>query len=86
VGEFIVACYFRNGEDQFTWAFAGIYGPNFDSDRRFLWDEFAGLLIWWNLAWCIGETSTSLIFLVRDPMKSVMDISFIGGTFTWSNN
>jgi hypothetical protein len=37
-------------EDQFTWAFASVYGPNYDCDRRFLWDE---LLNWWNLSWCI---------------------------------
>jgi hypothetical protein len=45
-GEFPIACSFRNVEDQFTWAFAGVYGPNFDCDRRFLWDELLGLLSW----------------------------------------
>ena len=27
VREFFVACSFRNIEDHFTWAFAGVYGP-----------------------------------------------------------
>jgi hypothetical protein len=40
--------------DHFTWAFAGAYGPNSDRDRRFLWDELAGLLSWWNLPLYIG--------------------------------
>jgi hypothetical protein len=35
---------FRNVEDHFTWAFAGVNGPNFDGDRRLLWDELAGML------------------------------------------
>jgi hypothetical protein len=35
---------------------------NSDCDRRYLWEELAGLLSWWNLPWCIGETSTSLDF------------------------
>jgi exonuclease III len=54
VGEFSVACSFRNVEDGFSWAFAGVYGPNLDGDRRLLWEELAGLLSWWNLPWCIG--------------------------------
>jgi len=54
VGEFYVACSFRNVEDQFAWAFVGFYGPNSNRYRRFLWDKLAGLLSWWNLPWCIG--------------------------------
>jgi hypothetical protein len=54
VGEFSVAVSFRNVEDHFAWAFVGVYGPNADGDRRFLWDELAGLLSWWDLPWCIG--------------------------------
>jgi hypothetical protein len=36
------------------WAFAGVYGPNGDFDRRGLWDELAGLMSCWDLPWCIG--------------------------------
>lgn len=35
VGDFIVACFFKNVEDQFPWAFVGVYGPNSDCDRMF---------------------------------------------------
>ena len=31
--EFSLAVTFRNVEDHFTWAFAGVYGPNSDRDR-----------------------------------------------------
>jgi hypothetical protein len=44
-----VACSFKNIEDDFTWAFAGIYKPNFDSLRRSLWEELAGLFSWWDM-------------------------------------
>jgi hypothetical protein len=54
VGEFVVACSFRSVADDFSWAFAGVYGPNFDSLRSSLWDELAGLSSWWELPWCIG--------------------------------
>jgi hypothetical protein len=27
--------------------------PNANGDRRFLWDELAGLLSWWDLPWCM---------------------------------
>jgi hypothetical protein len=46
VGDFSVACSFKNVEDQVSWAFVSAYGPNFDCDRRLLWDELAGLLSW----------------------------------------
>jgi hypothetical protein len=46
VGEFVVACSFRSVADDFSWAFAGVYGPNFDSLRSSLWDELAGLSSW----------------------------------------
>jgi hypothetical protein len=49
VGKFSLALTFRNVEDHFTWAFVGVYGPNYDRDRGLLWDELAGLLSWWNL-------------------------------------
>jgi hypothetical protein len=42
-----------NAKDQFSQAFASIYGPNANCDRRLLWDELASLLSWWNLPWCI---------------------------------
>jgi hypothetical protein len=36
LGHFVVACSFRNVEDAFVWAFAGVYGPNLDNVRRSL--------------------------------------------------
>jgi exonuclease III len=53
-GECVVACSFKNVMDDFKWAFAGVYGPNGDFDRRRLWDELAGFMSGWDLPWCIG--------------------------------
>jgi hypothetical protein len=36
VEEFFVACSFRNVKNGFSWAFAGVYEPNLDGDRRLL--------------------------------------------------
>ena len=52
MGSFIVVCSFRNVEENFVWAFAGVYAPN-DGVRRY-WDELVGLISWWELSWCIG--------------------------------
>jgi len=38
VGEYVVACNFRNCADNFIWALAGVYGPNLDPFRRSLWN------------------------------------------------
>jgi hypothetical protein len=65
VGDYVTTCSFKNVNDGYEWAFVGVYGPNGDLDRHFLWDELAGLMSWWNLPWCIGVISMSLSFLVR---------------------
>jgi exonuclease III len=54
VGEYVAACSFKNVVDNFKWAFAEVYGPNGDFERRRLWEELAGLMSWWNVPWCIG--------------------------------
>ena len=43
MGEYVVGCSFKNLEDGFVWAFAGVYGPNLDRERKRMWDELAGL-------------------------------------------
>jgi hypothetical protein len=30
----VVACVFRSVTEKFDWAFAGVYGPNDDGERR----------------------------------------------------
>ncbi|XP_059429183.1 uncharacterized protein LOC132162996 [Corylus avellana] len=54
VGTYSLAVSFKNVVDLSAWAYAEVYGPNLDRDRRFIWDELAGVLSWWNLPWCIG--------------------------------
>jgi exonuclease III len=49
VGVYTMFVTFKNVVDLSVWAFAGVYGPNFDRDRRLLWDELASVLNWLNL-------------------------------------
>jgi hypothetical protein len=51
---FQFACLFCNIEDSFSWAFTIVYAPNSDCDRKFLWEDLARLISWWNMLWCIG--------------------------------
>jgi hypothetical protein len=53
-GEFVVACSFRNVDNDFVWAFAGVYVPILDNVRSFLYEELAGLISWLDFSWCIG--------------------------------
>ena len=54
VGCFSISYKFKNVADHFIWAFTGVYGPNSDRDRRFLWEELSGLRSWWDVPWCVG--------------------------------
>jgi hypothetical protein len=101
VWECIIAYSFRNVEDGFSWAFGGVYRANSDCDKRYLWEELAGLLSWWNLSWCIRKDFN----VARFPSERLGEAPFcptmwssqilfliraswtlVGGTFTWSNN
>jgi exonuclease III len=53
-GNYSLSCKFRSVFDQFEWIFTGVYGPNLDNERGFLWEELAGLISWWDAPWCIG--------------------------------
>ncbi|KAG6667876.1 hypothetical protein CIPAW_01G131400 [Carya illinoinensis] len=50
IGQYMVACSFKCVSNNFLWTFAGVYGPNLDTDRRLLWEELAGVHIWWELS------------------------------------
>jgi hypothetical protein len=54
VGLFSVSCKFRCVEDQYEWAFSGVYGPQSDRDKRLMWEELSGLVSWWGTPWCVG--------------------------------
>ena len=54
LGLFSISCRFKNINDQFEWAFTGIYGPNLNRKRQFMWEELASFNSWSNLPWCLG--------------------------------
>ncbi|XP_042956371.1 uncharacterized protein LOC122292174 [Carya illinoinensis] len=101
VGNFSIACCFKNTIDGWEWAFADTYGPNLDSERRRLGEELADFIYLWEVSWCIGED-----FNIRFPSEpsgthhhstameefsefvfdlDLMDLPLLGGEFTWSN-
>lgn len=101
IGRYMVACSFKCVSDGFLWAFASVYGPNLDVDRRLLWDELAGVHSWWELPWCIGGGDVrfqsesfgsrrlrpaSLEFSECIFDLNLIDIPLAGGPTTWSNN
>ena len=51
---FTLSCIFRNGEDNFTWVFTGVYGPVKRVQREDLWGELGAVKGLWGDPWCIG--------------------------------
>lgn len=47
----------------------GIYGPNLDNDRSFLWNELAGIQSCWDVHWCLGGEFN----ILRFPSESSED-------------
>lgn len=99
IGEFSVACLFKKVEDEFEWAFAGVYGPS----RRLMWDEIARVYTWWDMPWCIGgdfnvtwfpserlgETWFDLAMADFSDFildLELLDLPLVRGAFTWSHN
>ena len=41
VGQFSVSVLLRGVVDDFIWAYTGVYGPNDDGQRAFLWEELS---------------------------------------------
>jgi hypothetical protein len=65
VGEFVLVYSFRSVEEDFSWAFAGVYDPNIDAFRSSLWDELASFSSWWVLPWCIEGDFIVIRFLAE---------------------
>ena len=43
VGLFSVSIQWKGVEDGFVWACSGVYGPNDNNVRGYMWDEFVGI-------------------------------------------
>ena len=52
VGQFSVGVLLRGVVDDFVWACTGVYGPNEDSQRSFLWEELLQVRARWPMEWC----------------------------------
>ena len=54
IGHFFVTCMFKNVEDDFLWAFTGVYSPVKRCKRELFWEELGSLKGLWEGPWCIG--------------------------------
>ena len=43
VGSFSVSIQWKGVEDGFVWACSGVYGPNDNNVRGYMWEEFVGI-------------------------------------------
>ena len=100
VGAYTLAVSFRDVVDRSVWAFASVYGPNFDRYRRLLWDELAGVLSLWEARCVRGDFNLTRFPSERSSTTSLdsammqfsqfisdqglMDLPLAGGCFTWS--
>lgn len=52
-------------DDNFQWAFAGIYDLTVDNSRRLLWEELVGFISWWDVPfWQRGSSLNSFLRLI----------------------
>ena len=72
IGHYSLSCKFRNRVDHHEWVFSGVYGPQVDGERGFLWDELASINSWWGVPWCVGGDFN----VVRFPSKRSQAASF----------
>ncbi|GFS31727.1 hypothetical protein Acr_00g0018900 [Actinidia rufa] len=54
LGEHSISCLFKNVDDGYKWAFAGIYGPQSRRDRLRVWEELARIRAAWGTPWVCG--------------------------------
>ena len=40
-------------QDNFVWGLIGIYGPNDDTLRGYLWEKLENFLSGWDVPWCL---------------------------------
>ena len=52
VGTFSVLVKWLGVGDGFIWACSGVYGPNENIERGYMWDELVGIQQNWRLPWC----------------------------------
>ena len=49
-------------EDDFIWAFTGVYGPVLLRAKEEFWEELDAIKGLWNEPWCVGGDFTSIRF------------------------
>ena len=73
--------------DDFVWACVGVYGPNEDSQRSFLWEELLRVRARWPMAWClVGDFNIIRFSSERLGCESFSPTMFAFSDFIESNS
>ena len=79
VGKFFVNVLLRRVMDDFIWAYTGVYGPNDDTQRSFLWEELLRVRARWPMTWCVvGDFN-----IIRYPSERLGCESFSPAMFAF---
>ena len=79
VGKFFVSVLLRRVMDDFIWAYTGVYGPNDDTQRSFLWEELLRVRARWPMTWCVvGDFN-----IIRYPSERLGCESFSPAMFAF---
>lgn len=76
IKEYAMTCSFNNMEDNFMWAFAGVYRSNNNRNKHLIWKKLVGVHNWWDLPWFIGRDFNvirfPIIHLGENKLRPVM--------------
>ena len=61
VGSFSVSCLFRMAEDDFQWAFSGVYGPVERLYKDLFWEELSSIRGLGDGPWCLGGNFNEIL-------------------------
>ena len=66
MGEFSLSCKFKNGANELTWVFTGVYGPVVGSSREDFWEELGAIRgLWQDPRYLGGDFNVTRSLLER---------------------
>ena len=61
-GEFSITCILQMGDDSFSWAFTGVYGPHTRGDKLRMLEELGRVRDGWSGPWCLGGDFNEILY------------------------
>ena len=62
-GEFSITCILQMRDDNFSWTFTGIYGPQARGDKLQMLDELRRVRDGWGGPWCLGGDFNEILYV-----------------------